>query len=223
MAGEEPKQEETHQAEAKMADEHKKPMGPRYAPKDRRRSFYACIAIFLILAGVVALTVWLVYRPEKPKFTVAGVSIFNLNTSSPPFISITTQFSVVTRNPNERVSIIYDNLSAAVQYRNQMISQPVILPPLFHEKHSTVQLAPIVGGGGAMPVSTEAWYGLRTDEANGVVGLRLVLLGKLRWKAGAITTGRYGIYVACDVLLRLTKGFVGQAPFIAPPICKVDV
>ncbi|GFY81569.1 late embryogenesis abundant (LEA) hydroxyproline-rich glycoprotein family [Actinidia rufa] len=193
--------------------------------KSGRRALCICIVILLLLSGITALTVWLVYRPQKPRFTVVGVAVFNLNTTSPPFLSTTMQFSVVTTNPNKRVSIFYDHLSAFVSYHNQMITRPVMLPSLFHEKHSTVQLAPILGGGGGVPVSPEVSYGLGMDQeaGYGVVALRLTLLGKLRWKAGAITTGRYGVYVKCDMVLRLSKGFVGQVPLVASPVCRVDI
>ncbi|XAR62913.1 hypothetical protein NMG60_11022651 [Bertholletia excelsa] len=198
--------------------------GPSHPPTDPRRALCGCIFIFLLLAGVTTLTVWLVYRPQKPRYEVVGVAVFNLNNTSPPLLSVTLQFSIVTRNPNKRVSIFYDHLSAFVTYHNQMITQPVSLPPFFHEKYSTVELSPILGGSGAVvPVSPDVSYGLGMDVAYGVVGLSVVLLGKLRWKAGAITTARYGLYVKCDVMLRLTKGSAGEVPFVESPVCKVDV
>jgi hypothetical protein len=55
------------------------------------------------------------------------------------------------------------------------------------------------------------------------VALRVVLLGRLRWKAGAIKTLRYGVYVKCDVWVGLKKGFVGQVPLLGSPKCKVDI
>lgn len=191
-------------------------------PKDQRRALCTCITIFLLLVGVTALTVWLVYRPHKPQFKVVGAGVYDINTTAPPLISITMQFTVVTRNPNKRVSIYYDNLSAFVSYRDQAITPQVMLPPLFHEKHSTVVVSPLVGGG-AVPVSVEVANGLSADEAYGVVGLRLVLLGRLRWKAGAIRTGHYGVYVKCDVMVGLKRGFVGQLPLLGSPACKVDI
>jgi len=191
-------------------------------PNDPRRALCTCITIFLLLVGVTALTVWLVYRPHKPQFKVVGAGVYDINTTAPPLISITMQFTVVTRNPNKRVSIYYDNLSAFVSYRDQAITPQVMLPPLFHEKHSTVVVSPLVGGG-AVPVSVEVANGLSADEAYGVVGLRLVLLGRLRWKAGAIRTGHYGVYVKCDVMVGLKRGFVGQLPLLGSPACKVDI
>ncbi|PON78914.1 Late embryogenesis abundant protein [Parasponia andersonii] len=200
-----------------------------------RRVLCTCVSIFLILAGVTILTLWLVYRPHKPRFTVVGAAIYQLNTTStlatassslppqPPLVSTTMQFTVVTRNPNRRVSIYYDRLTAFVSYRNQAITPQVTLPPLFHERRSTVAVSPMLGGGGPVPVSAEVMNGLTVDEAYGVVGLRLVLLGRLRWKTGAIKTAHYGVYVKCDVLLGLKKGVVGQVPLLGTPGCKVDI
>ncbi|KAE9463201.1 hypothetical protein C3L33_04924, partial [Rhododendron williamsianum] len=207
---------------------HKYPTDYRYAAKHPGRALCCCLAIFLLLAGITLLTLYLVYRPHKPYFTVASVIVLNLTTTTtttsapPPSVSAAMQFTIITTNPNHRVSILYDRLSAYVSYHNQMITQPVALPPLFHEKHTRVEMAPVLGGavgggcgvcggggggGGVMPVAPEVAYGLGMDEEYGVVGLSLVLLGKIRWKAAGITTGRYGIYVKCDILIRLRKVF----------------
>ncbi|KAF5743875.1 hypothetical protein HS088_TW08G00463 [Tripterygium wilfordii] len=187
------------------------------------RALCALLSIFILLAGLTALTVWLVYRPQKPHFTVVAAAVYDLNVTSPPFISTSMQFTLVTRNPNKRVSIYYDKLTSYVSYKNQMITQPVLLPPLFHNKKSTVALSPVMGGPG-VPVSSHVLNGLTMDEANGVVGLRVVIQGKLRWKAGAIKTGRYGVYVKCDVWVGLKRGFVGgQVPLLGTPLCTVDI
>lgn len=190
--------------------------------KGPRRALCSCITIFLLLIGVTALTLWLVYRPNKPQFKVVGVAIYELNTSAPPLISTTMQFTVITRNPNKRVSIYYDKLSTFVSYKNEPITPQVMLPPLYHRKHSTVAVSPVVGGT-AVPVSLDVANGLVMDMAYGVVGLRLVFFGRLRWKAGAIKTGHYGVYVKCDVLVGLKKGFVGQVPLLGTRGCKVDI
>ncbi|KAJ4831529.1 hypothetical protein Tsubulata_048223 [Turnera subulata] len=192
------------------------------APKDPRRTVCTIITIFLLLAGLSVLIVWLIYRPQKPQFTVAGAALYDLNVTSPPFLSITMQFTLVTRNPNRRVKIIYDKLTAYVSYRNQAITPVVVLPPLYHDTKTTVALSPVLGGTG-VPVSVEVANGLLMDESYGVVPLRVVLLGRMRWKAGAIKTARYGVYVKCDVWVGLKKGYVGQVPLLGTPQCKVDI
>lgn len=199
------------------------PRGYGYGSGNRRQTLCKAIVILLVLAGITALTVWLIYRPHKPKFRVVSAAVYDLNTTSPPLISTTMQFTVVTRNPNKRVSISYDNLSAVVSYKSQAITPPVALPPLFHETKSTVALSPVLGGI-TVPVAAEVVNELLMDEGYGVVGLRLVITGKLRYKAAvAVRRGRRGVYVRCDLFVGLKKGFVGQLPLLASPPCAVDV
>ncbi|KAK2993316.1 hypothetical protein RJ640_006804 [Escallonia rubra] len=194
----------------------------RFGQKNPRRACCTFLVVFLALAGITALIVWLVYRPHKPSFTVVAFAVYGINTSSPPFVSATMQFTVVARNPNHRVFILYDHLSTFVSYRNQAITPPVMLPPFFHERKSTVAISPVIGGA-AVPVSVEVANGLALDEVYGVVGLRLVLMGKLRWKAGAIWSGHYGLYVRCELLVGLKKGLVGQVPLLGSPHSPCNV
>lgn len=78
-------------------------------------------------------------------------------------------------------------------------------------------------GGSEVPVSAEVANGLLTDEAYGVVAVKVVLVGRLRWKAGAIRTMRYGVYVKCEVWVGLKKGLVGQVPLLGATPCQVDI
>ncbi|KAG6667183.1 hypothetical protein I3843_01G078900 [Carya illinoinensis] len=219
------KEQGPEESPSNMTQEKKRGKGmasgsiPKLVPGQALCTF---ITILLLLLGVTALTLWLVYRPHKPQFKVVGASIYDFNTTTPQVISTTMQFTVVTRNPNKRLSIYYDRLSVFVSYKDQAITPQVMLPPLFHEKHSTVVVSPVVGGG-TVPVSVEVANGLMMDEAYGVVGLRLVLMGRLRWKAGPIRTGHYGVYVKCDILMGLKRGYVGQVPLLGSPECKVDI
>ncbi|XP_051144263.1 NDR1/HIN1-like protein 1 [Andrographis paniculata] len=194
-----------------------------YYVRDRRSALSAGLVFLLLLAGVAALTVWLLYRPYKPKFRVAEAAVYQLNTTSPPFITTTMQLTVVTRNPNRRVSLYYDHLSAFVSYKNQQaITAPLPLPPLFHETKTTVALSPVLGGS-PVPVAAEAANGLLMDQAYGVVWLRLVLTGRVRYKGGGIWSRRNGVFVRCDLYVGMKKGYVGQLPLLGSQPCTVDV
>ncbi|MCL7044731.1 hypothetical protein MKW94_026937 [Papaver nudicaule] len=232
MAEEEPTPKADHEAQTKLIEEKElsaKKSGSESAMTSdsksdgSRRLICSIILIILLLAGVTTLIVWLVYRPHKPRFTVVGAAIYELNTTAQSVMTTTMQFTIVTRNSNKRLSIFYDHLSAYASYRNQAITPAVMLPDLFHDKKSTVALSPILGGGVAVPVSLEVVNGLVMDEAYGVVGLRLVLMGRLRWKAGAIKSGKYGVIVKCDMLVGFKKGLLGQVPLLGSPGCDVDI
>ena len=138
-------------------------MAKGYSPNDQRRALCSCLTVFLLLAGITVLVLWLVYRPYKPRFTVVGAAIYGLNATGPPLMSTTMQFTILIRNPNRRVSIYYDKLSAFVSYKNQAITPQVVLPPLYLEKHSTVSLSPVIGSS-LVPVSLEVTNGLAMER-----------------------------------------------------------
>ncbi|GMH21772.1 hypothetical protein Nepgr_023614 [Nepenthes gracilis] len=194
----------------------------RISPRTLRRGILAVITAFLLLTAIAAVVVWLIYRPQNPKFAVVSAAVYGLNTTAPPFLETSMQFTLLTRNPNRRVSLIYDRLTAAVQYRNQAITQPVELPPLFQERHSSVVML-LAMGGGMVPVSKEVMEGVAAEEAYGVVGLRLVVMGMVRYNAAAIRTRRYAVHVRCDVLVGLKRGYAGQVPLLANHGCVVDL
>uniref|UniRef100_A0A7N0UJW6 Late embryogenesis abundant protein LEA-2 subgroup domain-containing protein n=1 Tax=Kalanchoe fedtschenkoi TaxID=63787 RepID=A0A7N0UJW6_KALFE len=195
----------------------------------RQRHHHAAIAkgvaIFLLLLGLAALITWLVYRPELPQFTVSAVSIYALNVTTatvPPLLSASLQVTVLLRNPNKRVSIHYDRLSARVTYRDHPITPATPLPPLRQRTRSLVSAAPTLGAQ-AVPVAAEVASGLAADEAFGVLGLRVVVAGTVRWKAGAIKTSRKRMTAACDVVVGYRGGAPGQVPMLSAPRCRVDV
>lgn len=114
------------------------PSDPRKYPSSLRRSPIKTLCTFLLtlifLVGLVVLILWLVYRPNKPNFTLVGAAIYDLNVTSPPYMSTVMQFTVLARNPNKRVKLDYDQFSALVYYKGQAITTPTVLPPLLQVK-----------------------------------------------------------------------------------------
>ncbi|XP_008810415.1 NDR1/HIN1-like protein 1 [Phoenix dactylifera] len=204
--------------------DHRKGIRYRYLPAVHPfRLLCTILLTFFLLAGVIALIVYLVYRPSKPHFSVAGATVFQLSNSStqPNVLSTGMQFTLVSRNPSERSSILYDHLSAYVSYRNQPITPPANLPPLFQDRDSSIAMSPVLGGD-FVPVSGDVASGLLTDQAYGVVNLRVVLTGRLRYKSGPFWSGWYNLYVRCDMLVGVRKGVTGAVPLLGEPQCDVD-
>ncbi|XP_060203788.1 NDR1/HIN1-like protein 1 [Lycium barbarum] len=204
--------------------QQKTPPDPKKYPSHKNPVKTLCtfLLILLILAGLVVLIGWLIYRPHEPNFSLVGAAIYELNVTSPPYMSSIMQFTVLARNPNRRVRLDYDQFSALVYYKGQAITPPAMLPPLVQETKSTVVLSPVIRSA-LVPVSVEAANGLLIDEVYGVVALRLVFLGRMRYKAAFVRTKHYGVHVNCDMLVGYKKGFVGQVPLLGTPDCQVDL
>ncbi|KAM3287404.1 NDR1/HIN1-like protein 26 [Capsicum chacoense] len=193
-----------------------------YSDRNPVKTLCTVLLTLLILAGLLVLIGYLVYRPNEPNFSLAGAAIYELNVTTPPYMSTIMQFTVLARNPNRRVRLDYDQLSALVYYKSQPITPPMMQPPLVQKTKSTVILSPVLRGA-SLPVSVEVANGLLMDEFYGVVALRLVFVGKMRYRAGIIKTKHYDIYVKCDMMVGYKKGFSGQVPLLSSPDCPVDV
>ncbi|KQJ91170.1 NDR1/HIN1-like protein 1 [Brachypodium distachyon] len=204
----------------------------------RERVVLAAAAALAVAAGVVALALFLAYRPTKPQATVARVAVYRLdsNANSSPSscaVSANLQFMLLLRNPSGRAALLYDGLVAYSSYRGEPVTLPSRLPPLIQEHGGglageAVALTPLLGSGPMpMPVTADAARALDADRAAGRVPLRLVVAGRVRYKTGPFVTGR-DLYVRCDVVVGLTAGFAvgggggGEVPLLEYPRCAVD-
>ncbi|XP_020084207.1 NDR1/HIN1-like protein 12, partial [Ananas comosus] len=222
----------------------------RYHGSGAGRAVCSGVLAFVVIAGIVALVLYLVYRPSRPRFSVTGAAIYALTTNSnataaanpfaypanPPAVVATMQFTLLVRNPNDRSAVRYDRLSAYVSYRDEPLTLPTPLPPLiqaksppflsnyyyyyYYKQPARWRCRRFWGAGRRCGAARD---GDGTDEAYGVVALRLVVLGRAKFKSGPFHSRWYGLYVRCDVLVGVRKGVAGQVPLLGNPDCHVDM
>ncbi|XP_051189039.1 NDR1/HIN1-like protein 1 [Lolium perenne] len=187
-----------------------------------------------VVAGVLALALLLVYRPMKPQASVARAAVFRLasataanNSSAPaPYaVSASLQFTLLLHNPSDRAAVLYDGLLAYASYRGEPVTPPAQLPALVQERGADVALSPVLGGGAPVPVSADAVRALAADGAARRVQLRLVVVGRVRYRAGPFRTGWRDLYVRCDAIVGLgvnASAGGGDVPLLEYPRCAVD-
>ncbi|XP_073012102.1 NDR1/HIN1-like protein 1 [Typha latifolia] len=190
------------------------------------RLFSVLLLLLLFLLGLISLILYLIYRPSKPLISIASISIYSFSSSpsTPPpnLLSTSMQLTILFHNPNRRASVLYDRLSAYVTYHDEPITPPVGIPPLYQERASSVSVSPVLGSG-FVPVSPGVVLALETDRAYGVASMRVVVLGRVKYKSGPFRSRWYGLYVTCDALVGVKKGLAGPAPLLGEPQCKVNV
>ena len=223
------KEEGPKKADAGPKDAQPGPTQP-LKPRRRRPGGFAglvCATLVLlvtlaIILGIVALVLWLVFRAHKPRFYVQSAAIYQLNLSDGS-VSTNMQFTVICRNPNRRVGVYYDRLWASVSYRGQQITMVSPLPSFYEGHRGVFVLSPFVAGN-VVPVSRDVFNGLSADQAYGLVEMRLVMRGRVRWKVGTWKSAHYHLHVQCDVLMGLREGSGGgQIPLLGGHRCGVDV
>ena len=82
-------------------------------------------------------------------------------------------------------------------------------------------LSPILGGE-FVPVSLEAAGGLETEKAYGALALRLVLIGRLKYKMGPFYSAWVEMLAQCDLLASLKSSEYGQVPILDVDGCSVS-
>jgi hypothetical protein len=212
---------------------------------DPLRTLCFVVLVILLLAGITALVLYLVYRPTSPSFAVTSIAVYSISNvaaassaapGAPNAVAASFQCALVIRNPSGRASARYDRLAAYVVYRGEAITPPAEMPPLAQDPGSAVTVAPVIGvGGGAppVPVSPDTVAALANDVSFGVVPLRVVLLGRVRFVSGPFRRGWRSMYARCDLLVGVRKGQgpgsvdgaagVPEAPLLGNPSCDVEM
>ncbi|KAJ3690710.1 hypothetical protein LUZ61_019874 [Rhynchospora tenuis] len=193
---------------------------------NRNRLILSCVVMLIILFGITALILYFVYRPSKPQFSVASLSVYaltnNVSSQYHNLLCTSMQFTFVLNNPNDRVGIFYDRLLVNVYYHDEPITPPVDLLPISQEPAGTCALSPVLGAP-SVPVSGDALTQLMEDQVNGVVGLKVVVSGRVRYKSNLYKTRWSMLYVTCDLAVGLKKGGTGtDLPLLSDPQCLVE-
>ncbi|KAF8379904.1 hypothetical protein HHK36_027369 [Tetracentron sinense] len=164
-----------------------------------KRLFYAFSAFIIFVLSLVLL-IWLILRPSKPEFYLKQVDIYQLNLSGPHLLNSSIQITLVSKNPNKKVGVYYDQLQSYASYKAQQITVHASLPP-FYQGHedSNLLTASLIGTG--LPVAASFDYEVVRDRTAGKLILSLKVNGRLRWKVGTWVSGRYRFNVDCVAIM----------------------
>ncbi|XP_054799339.1 NDR1/HIN1-like protein 26 [Prosopis cineraria] len=151
----------------------------------------SCFSILLLLI----LLIWLILRPSKPQFSLKDLDIYQLNLSG-PYLNSSIHLSLLSKNPNQKVGIYYEDFQVYATYKSQQITMDSSLPPFYQtQQESNLLSASLLGNG--IPVSPSLGYEVARDRSAGRLVLNVKINGKLRWKVGTWVSGRSRFNVNC--------------------------
>ncbi|KAJ4830889.1 hypothetical protein Tsubulata_011113 [Turnera subulata] len=164
-----------------------------------KKLFFAFSACFTTLLALI-LIIWIILRPTKPDFTLKEADIYQLSLSGPNLLNSSIQLTLLSKNPNQKVGIYYDELQVYAVYKGQQITVDTPFPP-FYQGHqdSNLLTASLIGTG--LPVASSFGYEVGRDQTAGKLVLTLKVNGRLRWKVGTWVSSRYRINVNCIALV----------------------
>ncbi|KAJ7965244.1 Late embryogenesis abundant protein [Quillaja saponaria] len=164
-----------------------------------KKLFFVFSSFFTTILSLILL-IWLIIRPSKPQFSLNQVDIYQLNLSGPHLLNSSIQLTLLSKNPNQKVGIYYDELQVYAAYKGQQITADTTLPPFYqgHEE-SNLLTAYLIGSG--LPVAPSFGYDIGGDQTAGRLLLNLKTNGRLRWKVGTWVSGRYRFNVNCIAVM----------------------
>lgn len=190
------------------------PLPPPPPPPPRRPSpFRIIVRVFIgvcVFIGVLALLIWLIYRPRTIQVAVATATLarFDLNTTSiftPPVLSYNLTVMLSVSNPNRRVSVYYDQLQAAGLYQEERFGRAA-LPVSFQGTRRADAVPALLVGDTPMGFGDSGVAAFGEDRRAGVFPVDLWVEGTVRYKFGELmTTTANTLTIKCHLALKLME------------------
>ncbi|KAF9587091.1 hypothetical protein IFM89_039699 [Coptis chinensis] len=176
-----------------------------YGNKLNKKLLYA-ISTFLISLLSLILLIYLLLHPSKPEFFLREANLYQLNLSGPHLLNSSIQITVVSKNPNQKVGIYYDQLQLYASYKGQQITTEASLPP-FYQGHQDDNILTALLIGSFLPVASSFGDEVSRDQNTGTLVLSLKVNGRLRWKVGTWVSSRYRLNVDCVTVMAFPNSF----------------
>lgn len=174
-----------------------------------KKLFLVFATLFTSILSLIFLF-WFILHPAKPQFSLQQAEIYKLTflSGSDHLLNSSIQITLLSKNPNQKVGIYYDDLQAYASYRGQQITVQVPLPPFYQDRQEANLLSASLSGTG-LPVAPSLGYEVVRDQTAGKLVLSLRISGRVKWKVGAWVSGPYHLNVNC-------VGVMASGPYVAP-------
>lgn len=153
----------------------------------------------VVLVGIAAGILYLVYRPESPNYSVEDVAVAGINVTSPTaVISPRIDVAVRAENPNDKIGIYYErDSSVRVYYSGVKLCDGVL--PAFYQPSNNVTVFKMALTGSGIELTESLLAALRGAQTQGKVPLELKLRAPVKIKIGSVKTWTITVKVNCDV------------------------
>lgn len=74
----------------------------------------AIVVILIVLAAIAAAVLWLLYRPQEPKFSVSSLQISKLSVTKNTHLASEVNLQLTAKNPNKKVTFVYDDFNVQI-------------------------------------------------------------------------------------------------------------
>ncbi|KAK9142362.1 hypothetical protein Syun_011762 [Stephania yunnanensis] len=187
---------------------------PQYRPQPkpqryRRSCCCSCILWTIILvialvflAAIAGAIFWVLYRPQRPTFSVTTLRIsqFNVTRSkdgSSSRLNSKLDLAVSTRNPNKKIVFGYEPITVSASSNGVGIGSGTV-PAFVHErKNTTLMKASVTSAGTELDSSSASSLSADLKKKSGLP-LEIEMDTKVQVKIGSLKAKKVGIRVSCN-------------------------
>ncbi|XP_057480058.1 NDR1/HIN1-like protein 13 [Actinidia eriantha] len=178
----------------------------KYARREPRRSCcrrclcwsLGLLAALILLLAVSAGVLYLVFRPESPKYSVDDVSIRGFNLTSPSAVSPEFNVTIRAQNPNDKIGIYYQKGSSVTVYYSGINLCNGALPA-FYQPSNNLTVFQTALKGSTILLTSAVHSTLAAEEKRGEVPFRLNLKAPVKFKVGSVKTWTITVKVRCEL------------------------
>ncbi|VVB16909.1 unnamed protein product [Arabis nemorensis] len=156
------------------------------------------VLILLVLAAAAVGILFLVYRPQKPQFSVSGFSVAGINLTSSSPITPVIEAKVRSQNGNGNIGLIYvEGIAAEVFYNGTKLGNGVFAALKQPAKNVTVMTTALKGS--RIQLTSSLRKELTESQKKGKVPFNLRIEAPVKFKVGAVTTWTMTVKVDCKI------------------------
>uniref|UniRef100_A0A5B6Z9C7 Late embryogenesis abundant protein LEA-2 subgroup domain-containing protein n=1 Tax=Davidia involucrata TaxID=16924 RepID=A0A5B6Z9C7_DAVIN len=157
------------------------------------------ILLQIIVIGIMAAIIFLVFRPKLPKYSIDGLRITQFNLNNDMSLYATFNVNITARNPNKKIGIYYESGSRLSAYYNGAKLCEGSLPKFYQGHRNTTVLD--VALTGQTQNGTELLSSLQAQQQTGSIPLRLRARVPVRIKLGKLKLMKVKFLVRCSLVV----------------------
>lgn len=154
-----------------------------------------------MLLGITAGVLYLVFRPEAPKYSIQQINIRGINLTSPSSTAASSPvFDVTVKadNPNNKIGISYEKESSAEIFYNNVILCNGVMPTFYQPSNNVTVFKTVLEGSG-IKLNNENRRALLKAQTKRKVPLIVKLRAPVKIKVGSVKTWKITVKIDCDL------------------------
>lgn len=190
---------------------------------------FSFLVILLILTGLTALIIYVVFQPRLPAATIQNVAITKFNVTNRaggavttladfqnPVLNANIAFTIEVENPNSKLGIHFRDVSVLVSYNGTEFAHSFVAP-FYQGKHTTSQVVAVLNASSA-PLSASQGKNLQVaiNQHDIPLSARINVGAALQIGSWILPPGH--IHVACN--LRASPPTAPQGAKLLSKTCK---